>query len=116
MKRNNPVKAYKNIDFLNSPQARTVRISFEFLEPLSRFRREGIHDTFVIFGSARILPRKLVKKQLDDIQKVHIELRLNSKKHKQNLEEAKIDFVMSRYYDDALKLSSILILQNGLSH
>ena len=108
MKRNNPVKAYKNIDFLNSRHARTVRILSEFLEPLSRFRREGIHDTIVIFGSARILPRKLAKKQLDDIQKVHIKLRLNSKKHKQKLEEAKIDFVMSRYYDDAFKLSYLL--------
>ncbi|MBI4810420.1 MAG: LOG family protein [Ignavibacteriales bacterium] len=108
MKKNNPVKAYKNIEFLISPQARTVRILSEFLEPLSRFQREGIQDTIVIFGSARILPRKNAKKRLEDIQKLLFKTRYKSKKLKQKLEEAKIDFEISRYYDDALRLSSLL--------
>ena len=38
----NPVKAYRNIEFLNSPIARSVRILAEFLEPLGRFKKEGI--------------------------------------------------------------------------
>jgi uncharacterized protein (TIGR00730 family) len=46
--------AYLNDQFLNSPDARGIRILSEFLEPLSHFRREKVRDTVVFFGSARI--------------------------------------------------------------
>ncbi len=47
-------KAYKNEAFLDSADARPLRILSEYLEPLSHFRREKIRDTIVFFGSARI--------------------------------------------------------------
>lgn len=47
-------KAYKNERFLDSADARPLRILSEYLEPLSHFRREKIRDTIVFFGSARI--------------------------------------------------------------
>ena len=46
--------AYLNEQFLNSPDARAIRILSEFLEPLAHFRREKVRDTVVFFGSARI--------------------------------------------------------------
>src|SRR5512138_3791022 len=46
--------AYLNEKFLNSPDARAIRILTEFLEPFSHFRREKVRDTVVFFGSARI--------------------------------------------------------------
>jgi len=46
--------AYLNEKFLNSPDARAMRILAEFLEPLAHFRREKVRDTVVFFGSARI--------------------------------------------------------------
>src|SRR5579862_7191868 len=46
--------AYLNEQFLNSPDARALRMLSEFLEPLAHFRREKIRDTVVFFGSARI--------------------------------------------------------------
>ncbi len=48
--------AYKNEEFLDSADARAIRILSEYLEPLSHFRREMIRDTVVFFGSARIHP------------------------------------------------------------
>jgi hypothetical protein len=45
-----------NQGFLNSVDARAIRILSEFLEPLAHFRREQIRDTVVFFGSARIQP------------------------------------------------------------
>jgi len=51
--RRRPV-AYKNDDFLNSPDARILRILSEYLEPLGHFRHERIRDTIVFFGSARV--------------------------------------------------------------
>jgi uncharacterized protein (TIGR00730 family) len=46
--------AYKNEAFLNTSDARPLRILAEYVEPLSHFRRERIRDTIVFFGSARI--------------------------------------------------------------
>ena len=46
--------AYKNIEFLESPDGRGLRILSEYLHPLSHFRDEKIQDTIVFFGSARI--------------------------------------------------------------
>ena len=103
-----PVKAYKNVDFLNSPEARTIRILSEFLEPLSRFRKEKIKDTIVIFGSARILPKEVSKKNLEEVEKTYLKSKKISYKLKQKLENAKIDYEMSQYYEDAYKLSYLL--------
>ena len=50
----NPKKAYKNLDFLNSSAARTIRILCEYEEPKARFEAEGVENTIVMFGSARI--------------------------------------------------------------
>ena len=46
--------AYLNEKFLNSPDARALRILAEYLEPLAHFRREKVRDTVVFFGSARL--------------------------------------------------------------
>jgi len=46
--------AYLNEAFLESHDARALRILSEYLEPLSHFREEKIQDTIVFFGSARI--------------------------------------------------------------
>jgi uncharacterized protein (TIGR00730 family) len=47
--------AYRNDDFLDGPEGRSLRILSEYLYPLSHFRRERIHDTVVFFGSARLM-------------------------------------------------------------
>jgi uncharacterized protein (TIGR00730 family) len=49
-----PTPAYKNAAFLDSDDGRPLRILAEYLEPLQAFRREGIRDTIVFFGSARL--------------------------------------------------------------
>ena len=47
--------AYRNEEFLDTPDARSLRILSEYLYPWSHFRKERIHDTIVFFGSARTL-------------------------------------------------------------
>jgi hypothetical protein len=46
--------AYKNLEFIDSAEARPLRILSEYHEPLVHFRKERIRDTIVFFGSARI--------------------------------------------------------------
>jgi uncharacterized protein (TIGR00730 family) len=46
--------AYRNAEFMDTPEARSLRILSEYLYPFSHFRNAKIHDTVVFFGSARI--------------------------------------------------------------
>jgi uncharacterized protein (TIGR00730 family) len=48
--------AYKNTQFMESDEARPLRIVAEYLAPLEAFKREKIQDTIVFFGSARVTP------------------------------------------------------------
>jgi predicted Rossmann-fold nucleotide-binding protein len=47
------MKAYRDPAFLESDEARGLRILSEYLAPLSAFREQRVHDTIVFFGSAR---------------------------------------------------------------
>ena len=62
-------KAYKNLEFLNSPEARQIRILCELEETERRFRQENIEDTIVMFGSARTLPVEDARRLLDEAEK-----------------------------------------------
>lgn len=109
-----PEKAYKDIEFLNSPDAHVVRILAEYLEPLSRFRRLRIRDTIVFFGSARNISMKnakdvwkRAKSRLGEVSKK----KSNSRqlvKLADELNKAEAGLEMARYYEDAIKLSEML--------
>ena len=47
-------KAYREPAFINSRDARPLRILAEYLEPKSRFEHYGLEDTIVFYGSARL--------------------------------------------------------------
>jgi hypothetical protein len=101
-------KAYKNLEFLNSPDARVIRLISEFLEPMRRFRRLGIRDTIVFFGSARIKSRAEAQK---DLRVLEGRAKLKIRKSRQliaALERGRIELSMSRYYEDAVVLSRML--------
>jgi len=98
-------KAYKNLDFLNSSDARTIRILSEFYEPQSRFRKNKIVDTIVFFGSARIRPKNDV---LSEIKKLKQNKPKSEKIYEKKLDALQTKLVMSRYYEDAVLLSKRL--------
>jgi uncharacterized protein (TIGR00730 family) len=51
-----PLLAYRDQDFLDSDDARPLRILAEYLAPLRALREQQVRDTIVFFGSARIVP------------------------------------------------------------
>ena len=59
---NIPLKAYENIEFLNSDHCRSVRLELEYLHPEVTMKEQGIKSTIVIFGSARIPSPETVEK------------------------------------------------------
>ena len=62
--------AYKNEAFLDSPDARILRILSEYLHPLSHFRDEKIHDTIVFFGSARLHETGLLARYYEEAREL----------------------------------------------
>jgi uncharacterized protein (TIGR00730 family) len=54
--RTDPVLAYRDQDFLDSDDARPLRILAEYLAPMRALREQQVRDTIVFFGSARIRP------------------------------------------------------------
>src|SRR5579871_2330853 len=53
-----PKAPYKDPAFMDSTAARPIRILTEYLHPLIQLKKEGIGDTIVMFGSARIESRE----------------------------------------------------------
>jgi uncharacterized protein (TIGR00730 family) len=51
-----PVLAYRDQGFLDTDDARPLRILAEYLAPMRAFREQRVQDTIVFFGSARITP------------------------------------------------------------
>ena len=49
-----PILAYYDKAFLDSDDGRPLRILAEYLQPLQAFRRQGVEETVVFFGSARL--------------------------------------------------------------
>lgn len=92
--RDKPMKAYKNLDFIQSRAGRPLRILSEFLEPEERLERHSISDTIVFFGSARIRSREVAEQALDSAQK-----------HGGDIQRAQQTLEMSRYYEEARDLS-----------
>jgi uncharacterized protein (TIGR00730 family) len=104
-------KAYTNIDFLRSADARIIRILSEFLEPMQRFRRQKIADTIVFFGSARTKPPVDAEKELEQLEARLTEAPESMKKSlKDEIEISSKQVELSKYYDDARELSKRLTL------
>jgi uncharacterized protein (TIGR00730 family) len=60
--------AYLYQEFLESAEARPIRILSEYLEPLRRFRDQQIQDTVVFFGSARVDSRERAERALKTLR------------------------------------------------
>jgi hypothetical protein len=103
-----PPKAYKNLEFLNSPDARSIRMLSEFLEPQRRFRAKNVRNTIVFFGSARVKARKEAKRELASLRKLAAQAGRRSGALTVRLREAEKQLEMSRYYEDCVELARLL--------
>jgi len=89
-------KAYHDLGFLDSKEARTLRILSEYLEPHARFQRYRIKDTVVFFGSARAISEEMAARRLRDAEAVSETAAVAA---------ARKDLEFSRYYEDARTLA-----------
>jgi uncharacterized protein (TIGR00730 family) len=104
-----PPKAYRNPEFLNSNDARTVRMLSEYLEPASRLKKEQVKDTIVFFGSARILPGEESKELLANLRKQLESTSDQAKPSAEDIARAERSVMLSQYYEEASILAKLLV-------
>jgi len=102
-----PKAPHEDSKFLASTPARPIRILGEYIHPLVQLKTEGIGDTIVMFGSARIDSHETASARYTRLKKEKV-TRMNAdrrKLHRQHLREAKSALEMSKYYEEARQLS-----------
>ena len=103
-----PLKAYKNLDFLNSDSARQIRILCEMIEPGIRLESAGIRDTLVLFGSARLVDPQAAAEELDQVKAtIQATAEPGADLHRQ-LHQAEAMLRSAPYYQAAMELSEAL--------
>lgn len=100
-----PRIAYRNDRFLESADARTLRIISEYIEPQSRLRRAGVQNTVVFFGSARILPREEALRRQRELETA---AKGGPTPRPGELKAARVAVHMSRYYEEARELARLI--------
>ncbi|HXY26614.1 MAG TPA: TIGR00730 family Rossman fold protein [Candidatus Acidoferrum sp.] len=102
-----PKPPHEDQRFLNSTPARPIRILGEYFHPLVELKKEGIGDTIVMFGSARIESHETTQARYTRLkgQKTGKMSAEKLAKHRADLRSAKNALEMSRYYEEARQLS-----------
>ena len=97
--------AYMNAEFLESDEARPLRILAEYLEPLRRLKAQNIQDTVVFFGSARVHSRLDATRALERLRRRSSR---RTREHLALLKRSRKAVEWSRYYEDARELANRL--------
>jgi len=98
--------SYRSEEFLESEEARPLRILAEYLEPLRRFKAENIQDTVVFFGSARIHSPEQAREALERLERRF--MTATGSAPNPHLERSRKAVEWSRYYEDARVLARLL--------
>ena len=93
-------------EFLESAEARPIRILAEYLEPLRRFRAQQIQDTVVFFGSARVDSRERAERELRSLQARGMQMA--EERYQQELTRSRRAVEWARYYEEARELARLL--------
>src|SRR6516164_6328848 len=98
--------AYLNPEFLESNEARPIRILAEYLEPLRRFKEQKIQDTVVFFGSARVDSRERAERALQTLRARGD--RSADEHYERELTKSRKALEWARHYEDARELARML--------
>jgi uncharacterized protein (TIGR00730 family) len=91
--------AFADERFLLREDLRPVRMQLELLKPELILQEERIAATIVMFGSARLVPMDVAEQRLSEAE---------SGNDKAAIARARMSLHMSRYYEEARQLSSLI--------
>ncbi len=106
------IKAYEDVELLKHDDLRPVRMELETLKPEIYFRKKGVTDTIICFGSARIAEPAIAKKNLETAKK-ELAKKPKDKVLQQKVKTAKGLLSLSKYYDEARKFAKLVVEAAG---
>lgn len=102
------IRAYEDIDLLNRPVMRPVRIELEVLKPELYLQALNITQSIVCFGSARVQPEKEAKAKVAQAKK-NLAKNPKSKALQERLSEAEGLLSLSKYYEVGRELAKLVV-------
>lgn len=101
-------KAYQDLNFLKSDEARSVRLQLEMLKPQVILHHSKVKDGVVCFGSARIHEKPQAVQRVKDLE-AKLKKEPKNAVLKQALAEAKGLLKLSKYYDEARAFGRMVV-------
>lgn len=101
------VPAIEDIDFLQGPNARGIRLQLDYLKPQIILNKHGIEHTIVVFGSTRIVEPLAAQKKINSLTK-KLEQKPLDKELNRKLAIAKRIQINSQYYQVAREFAGIV--------
>ena len=112
LKRSSAYKiAYKDFDFLDSNEARPVRLQLELLKPEVILQQQKIESTIVCFGGTRIIEPKKALRVVNKI-KTKLGRKPEDTKLKKELRIAKSVLAKSHFYDEAREFARLVSIES----
>ena len=99
--------AIEDNDFLESDEARGVRLELDYMKAELQIKRYGIEHTIVVFGSARIIEHKTALEKLQKIQQL-VDKNPQNRKLLRELYITERMVGKSIYYEDARRFGKLV--------
>jgi len=96
--------AFTDTEFLLRQELRPVRMQLELLKPELVQREQGVDNTIVIFGSARIPDRDTAQLRVDEARQGE---------DKAAIARAEMQLTMSRYYEEARRFAALVTARSA---
>jgi uncharacterized protein (TIGR00730 family) len=103
-----PTLAYLNPEFVESEEARPIRLLAEYFEPLRRFKAQNIQDTVVFFGSARVHSLRHSEAAMTRLKQRHKRSPRATAAYTKALQRAKSAVARAKFYEHARQLAHLL--------
>ena len=107
--------AYDDQDFILSDEMRSVRLMLEHSKTEQTLNQHNIHDTIVMFGSARTLSPEAARVQLQEAEHALLH-QPNNVELRQKLAFATSQLRQSAYYQEARELARLVTEQSMLAN
>ena len=99
--------AHEDIEFLNRPELRPVRMQLELLKPEMTLIKEGVASTVVLFGGTQVVEEEEAEMRLEKAQEA-VEKNPKDKTTQRDLERAKKFVEKVKFYEDAREFARLV--------
>jgi len=106
--------AIEDVEFLDSDDARGVRLQLDFLKPDRVLRSHDVQNTIVVFGSTRLMEPSAAKQKVEALRK-SLAMQPGDSDLQRRLAVAQRVQAKSRYYDTAREFAGLVSDYDGSS-